>query len=129
MITDRIRSLRRRLPGVLETTLHALLLLYVGSYAILSRRAFAVADATNAEGIYFVEPSSDAGCRLHELCSTFFYPLLVLDNLLGTGRPAASCPLKLTFQVDSATADGGSSHHLPHFGCHWLRPLVSTRLR
>lgn len=106
MITDRIRSLRRRLPGVLETTVVALLLLYVGSYAVLSRRAFAVADATNAEGIYFVEPSTSAGCRLHELCSIFYYPLLVLYNLFGTGRPAASCPLEtLTLHVHCATAE------------------------
>jgi hypothetical protein len=99
-------KIRRWLPKGAEAIVLCLLLLYVGSYAVLSRRAFAVADATNAEGIYFVEPTTSAGCRLHELCSTLYYPLLFLDNLFGTGRPAASCPLEtLTLQVDSKTAE------------------------
>ncbi|MBX9791569.1 MAG: hypothetical protein K2Y37_21825 [Pirellulales bacterium] len=87
-------SVRRWLQNGAEAIVLALLILYVGSYLVLSRRAFAVADATNAEGFCFVDPSSDAACRMHELCSLVYYPLLRLDQWLGTGRPAAFCPLR-----------------------------------
>ena len=83
-------TIRRWLPKGFQLVL---LVLYVGSYLVLSRRAFQVADATNAEGFYFVEPSSDAAWLVHEACCVFYYPLILLDQLLGTGRPPASRPL------------------------------------
>lgn len=87
-------SIRRWLPTCSQAIVLGLVVLYVGFYAVLSRRAFQVADATNAEGFYFVEPNSDAACRLHELCSIVCCPLIFLDQWLGTGRPPASCPLQ-----------------------------------
>jgi len=94
MVASRARSIWRRLPGAFKISALVILLFYVGSYAVLSRRAFQRADETNAEGFYFVEPTSDVACRVHELCSIVYFPLIVVEQWLGTGRPPASSPLQ-----------------------------------
>ncbi|NUQ61344.1 MAG: hypothetical protein HUU20_02580 [Pirellulales bacterium] len=74
--------------------------MYVSSYLALSRQGFAGCDACNAEGFYFFLPPEETThwsvwwwrCRNHTLVGVY-YPLIMLDNLIGTGRPVASEPI------------------------------------
>ncbi len=70
-----------------------LLLAYVSSYFILSRRGFAQADNWNAKGFYFVFPSRPAEWKVNWCLVVVYYPLIVIDNMLGTGRPIGSEPI------------------------------------
>ena len=73
----------------------ALFLVYVSSYLVLSRRGFAQADEWHAEGIYFLTPRDSP---VWELCNyslaSIYYPLIFIDNALGTGRPVGQVPLR-----------------------------------
>ena len=73
----------------------ALLLLYVGSYAALSRRGYAEADQYNMKGgfYYFTPEDSDAWRWKNYGCVYLFWPLNVVDRWLGLGRYPASEPL------------------------------------
>ena len=71
-----------------------LFLVYVASYLMLSRRAFAQADEWDAEGFYFLAPRDSTAWRMSNYFLVFlYYPLISIDNALGTGRPIASEPL------------------------------------
>jgi hypothetical protein len=69
-------------------------LFYVGSYLVLSRRGFADADRTNTLGFYFFPPE-DADARQHRnyACVYVYYPLIVVDQIAGTGRAPGKPPL------------------------------------
>lgn len=82
------------------------LILYVVSYLVFSRAAYSRADAANAEGFYFVFPSSPATVFANDLCFAIYWPLVEMDKLLGTGRPRASDPLRLLSNRRSHTAMG-----------------------
>jgi len=70
-----------------------LLMLYISSYFGLSRRAFRMMDTYNAEGLYFFKPKDTVVWRIANYgCVTFYYPLIALDVLIGTGRPPAAEP-------------------------------------
>jgi hypothetical protein len=71
----------------------AALALYAGSYLVLSRQAFRRADADRTKGFYFCPPRDEAAYRLHRIGVVVYYPLIALDNLLGTGRPPGKEPL------------------------------------
>jgi len=86
------RLKRRRL--FIHALTAMMLAVYVGSYLVMSRRGFAYADRHNTEGVYFFPPeNTDASRRKNYACVYVFYPLTSFDNLIGTGRPAASEPL------------------------------------
>lgn len=70
------------------------LLLYVISYFVLSRAGFRRADEVNGEGFYFVAPVSPMTARFNHSCRVFYWPLLKIERLLGTGRGVASDPLR-----------------------------------
>jgi hypothetical protein len=71
-----------------------LLLLYVGSYVVLSRRGHAEADKYNIHGFYYVYPEDSRAWRLKNYgCVYLFWPLNVVDRWLGFGRYPASEPL------------------------------------
>jgi len=71
-----------------------LILAYVGPYYVLSRRAFCLADQWGMMGFYFLPPeNSDAWRRKNYGLVCFFYPLILLDNALSTGRPVACEPM------------------------------------
>jgi hypothetical protein len=73
---------RRRRLLILATVLLAL---YVGSYLILSRRGF-IRDG------YFFPPQETASWRVcNYRCVAFYSPLILIDNLLGTGKRPAAC--------------------------------------
>lgn len=69
-------------------------LVYVSSYVVLSRRGFAEADAQDAEGFYFLAPEDSDEWRFRNFTLVRVYaPLIAVDNAIGTGRGAASEPL------------------------------------
>jgi len=73
--------------------LAALLIAYVSSYAILSRRGFAEADAAGWEGFYFYPPEDSDQWRFRNYTLVnFYYPLILIDNWIGTGRAIAAEP-------------------------------------
>jgi hypothetical protein len=83
------RRIRRRWAILL-----VLLAAYIGSYLVLSRRGFAQADEWNAIGFYFFTPRETTTWRVCNYgCAKLYYPLIVIDNWLGIGRPVASEPL------------------------------------
>jgi hypothetical protein len=67
---------------------------YVGSYLVLSRRGFAEARQYHAKGFYFFTPRPTAGWRnSNYACVCVYYPLILVDNCLGTGDWPAAEPL------------------------------------
>jgi len=68
--------------------------LYVATYLGLSRAGFRYADRVNCEGFYSVEPRDEAADRINYACTIVHYPLILIDNLIGTGRPPASAPTR-----------------------------------
>jgi hypothetical protein len=69
---------------------------YCGSYIYLSRRGFAAAARSNAEGFWFVRPRSSQSAiasTWNEALVVCYWPLLALDQACGTGRPAAAWPM------------------------------------
>jgi hypothetical protein len=69
-------------------------LAYVGSYYILSRRGFREADQYGFKGFYFVTPVyGGASERANQQRFQFYWPLIQLDILLGTGRHPAADPM------------------------------------
>jgi hypothetical protein len=72
----------------------AFLLLYVGSYFALSRQGFAHAREWNARGFWFFEPrDSDPWRASNYGCVGIYYPLILVDNWMGTGMWPAKEPL------------------------------------
>lgn len=70
------------------------LVVYVGSYYVLSRRGFAQSRQWNMRGFYFFTPeNSKEWRRRNYFCVTVYRPLIELDCLLGTGMPAGCEPL------------------------------------
>ncbi len=60
---------------------------YIILYLVLSRIGFQWAKATNSSGFYFVVPLGTVSAVVNYTCVVVFYPLIVVDNLLGTGMP------------------------------------------
>lgn len=70
-----------------------LVALYVGSYITISRQAFRYSDRFNIEGFYFIPPSNSSSYGLNRKLVMFYYPLIVLDIAIGTGRVPACEPM------------------------------------
>jgi hypothetical protein len=71
-----------------------LLLLYVGTYGVLSRRGYAKADQYNLEGFYYFSLEDSDAWRLKNYgCVYLFWPINSVDRWLGLGRHPASEPL------------------------------------
>jgi hypothetical protein len=72
-----------------------LLLLYVGSYVVLSRRGYAEADRYGIKGFYCFFPEDSDTWRFKNYgCVYLFWPLNAVDRGVGLGRPPAAEPLK-----------------------------------
>jgi hypothetical protein len=79
---------------ITRTALITLLVVYISSYLVLSRRGFAEADAWQAEGFYFLTPRDSAAWRFGNYSLVAIYsPLILIDIAIGTGRPIASEPM------------------------------------
>jgi hypothetical protein len=64
-----------------------ILFLYAASYYFFSRRGFAVSDRYNIEGFYFLKPFPTMQWRIVNYSMIiFYYPLILIDNSIGTGR-------------------------------------------
>jgi hypothetical protein len=73
--------------SVAVVVLISLLAGYVSSYIVLSRRGTAWCEAHNVDGLYFFPPEDTGQWRRWNYgCVAFFYPLIVLDNWIGTGK-------------------------------------------
>ena len=71
-----------------------LLVLYIGSYFILSRQGFAEARAWNLKGFYFFTPqNTDQWRYANYACVHLYSPLILVDEQLGTGMSPASEPM------------------------------------
>jgi hypothetical protein len=77
-----------------RAALVAFLVLYVLSYVVVSRRAFAESRRMNTEGFYFFPPEPTDRWRLSNTALVLLYcPLIYIDVLLGTGLVPADEPL------------------------------------
>jgi hypothetical protein len=86
------RNLRR--SWIVLTLLATLLMAYVGSYLILSRRGIAETEAVGGEGFYFFPPENTDHWRAWNYgLAALYYPLSVIDEWLGTGKGVASEPM------------------------------------
>jgi hypothetical protein len=94
--------------------------IYVSSYIVLSRRGFAWSEAAGCKGgFYFFPPEdTDAWRYMNYGCAYFYYPLIVIDNWIGTGKCVCSEPiwklsqtndrcLQWICQLDSPRGRGG----------------------
>jgi hypothetical protein len=88
---ERSRSSRR---WIVLAVLVGLLITYVGSYFVLSRRGFAEAEAFGYGGFYFFPPKDSYTWRICNYGLVgFYYPLILIDNWLGTGKGVACEPM------------------------------------
>lgn len=96
------KSIRRR---IVATVLVGLLIGYVVSYLVLSRRGFAEAEAFGGDGVYFFPPEDTNTWRIWNYgLVRFYYPLILIDNWLGTGKEVACEPLwKLSWSPSRRT--------------------------
>lgn len=79
---------------IIRTALITLLVVYVSSYLVMSRRGFAEADAWQAEGFYFLTPRDSTTWRFGNYSLVAIYsPLILIDVAIGTGRPIAREPM------------------------------------
>ena len=71
-----------------------LLLAYVATYVLLSRRGYAEAERYDMEGFYYFTPEESIAWRLKNFgCGAVFYPLNLIDRGLGRGRVPAAEPM------------------------------------
>jgi len=86
-----MQRFERRLLIVLVV---ALLGLYVGSYAALSRHGYAEADRWGFKGFYYFPPEPTRRWEhLNYSCVWVYAPLNSLERRLGLGRDPAAIPL------------------------------------
>jgi hypothetical protein len=98
--------------------LAALLVAYVGSYLALSRRAFREADKIGmTDSFAFMPPEkADSWRRWHYGLLCLYSPLVLIDNLIGTGRhPMLSEPM---WELGAPSTDrpSGASATAPETG-------------
>jgi hypothetical protein len=83
-----------------------LLLAYVGSYAVLSRRGMAQSKAAGCKGFYFFPPENTASWKVCNYgCVTFYYPLIAIEMWFGTVDGIGSEPM-----WGLSGADGSERH-------------------
>jgi hypothetical protein len=85
----------RKLNHLLFVAGALVLLSYVGSYVILSRRGYAEADQYRIKGFYYFLPENSDTWRFKNYgCVYLFWPLNAVDRGLGLGRQPAAERLK-----------------------------------
>ncbi len=91
-----MKSNERRLPRLHRRVMVFLVVcgLYVGTYVVLSRNGYREADKYNVRGFFFVIPSSPVMKFANDSCKIIFYPLIKLEQMLGTGRTPAWDPIE-----------------------------------
>jgi hypothetical protein len=72
----------------------ALLVVYLGSYIALSRKGFAEARSNGMSGFYFFTPENTHRWRqMNYACVALYYPLIAIEDWLGTGMPPGCEPM------------------------------------
>lgn len=67
--------------------LWVVLTLYVGSYAVLSRRGMEEAERCNMCGFYYFTPENTETWRAkHSFCCWLYFPINALDQAVGLGK-------------------------------------------
>jgi hypothetical protein len=73
---------------------YILLVLYLGSYYVLSRRGYAEAKRWNLRGFYYITPEDSASWQYRNYaCVYLYWPLNVADRWVGSGKAPACPPL------------------------------------
>ena len=90
MKTSARLTLRKK---IILLSLLASLIVYISSYYVVSRAALQFAEEHDIKGFYFFLPHDSAEYRVNYRIYFFYYPLVQVDYLLGTGRPFACEPL------------------------------------
>lgn len=71
---------------VVQVLLVLSLSVYISSYIVISRRAFAYSKQIGIDGFWFVVPLSDEAKRENDFRNMIFWPAVQIDRLIGTGR-------------------------------------------
>ena len=69
--------------------------IYIGTYAQLSRCAFAASRQYGIDGFWFVVPLTDESKLQNRKLNQIFWIAIQIDCLLGTGMPALCDPMTL----------------------------------
>lgn len=87
---------------ILCIVLMCLFIAYVGSYVVLSRRGMAMSEAAGFHGFYFFPPEdTDAWRRMNYGCVYFYYPLILIEEWIGTGKGVGCEPMwRLSHKYD-----------------------------
>lgn len=85
--------MRQQTRQRLKVAMIIVLCFYVSSYIVMSRLGFRRSDSINGVGFYFIDPCNERAAMLNKFFRVIYYPLVFLDNLLGTGRPLATDPI------------------------------------
>ena len=84
-----------------------ILLVYVGSYAVLSRRGMAQSRAMGIDGLYFFPPEDNDSWRTwNYACVTFYYPLIMIETWIGTVEGVGCEPLWRLSASDEGDVNG-----------------------
>ena len=66
---------------------------YIASYIVFSRIAFVKCETMGISGFYFFYPEDTNAWRIKNYtCVYFYYPLIVMDEWLGTGKAPGCVP-------------------------------------
>jgi hypothetical protein len=76
------------------------LVLYISSYAYLSRQGYRSSREVGFAGFYFVLPESEFDDHVNTALLIAYYPLIRLEMLLGTGMHPGAPPLRLKDNID-----------------------------
>ena len=83
-----------RILRIILVVLLCLLAAYVTSYIVLSRVAIARCEAAGWEGLYFSPPEDTNAWRIKNYgCVYFYYPLIIIDEWMGTIKGIGCEPL------------------------------------
>src|SRR2546423_12168502 len=97
MVMFCFKKMAKRLSVICFTVL---LLIYVSSYLVLSRRGYAEATKYNLRAFHYWEIPTNGNRdkiyrfqRIDHFCKTLFWPINKIDCLLGTGRAPGTMSL------------------------------------
>jgi hypothetical protein len=77
-----------------------MLIVYIASYVVLSRRGIALCEEQGFTGLYFFPPYDSDRWRFANYGFVYFYyPLVVVDNWIGTGKGVGCEPM---WRLDSS---------------------------
>jgi hypothetical protein len=68
--------------------------LYVGSFLVLSRIGIREAQKYDSHGYYFIEPTNTSRDHIHISLYVFFWPLVQIDRYINGGYGPATPPLR-----------------------------------